>query len=274
MGADVGGRDGRQAGAVRAQLRGECDACGRRDGGEIADHQPGFAAAEADEGEMPVGVVARRVLVAIGEVPGAAFGESRTLRQGEQFAVARQDGRLGLRQRGAAVQRAVEQAQLGRVAPVEDGGAAVGAVDAVFAHFLAEIEHEGRRVEQQRAGERGEGAAGVAQELRRGEPLLVVVLQEIQHPGLHVAQPLPVPGDAAGRGAAAADGPQGVVEPGLVVEQVEAHVFEVAAVVVLAVDLRHEEQVRKIGLYGRNERLQGFRGNQLHHVATEAVYAP
>ena len=92
-------------------------------------------------------------------------------------------------------------------------------------------------------------------------------------PRLQVAQPLPVPGDAAGGDAAAADGAQGIVEAGFVVEQVEADLVEVAAVVVLLVDFGDEEQRRVVGLDGRDQLAQRLGGHELHHVAAEAVHA-
>ena len=222
---------------------------------------------------MPLGVVARCGFVAVGEVPGAAFGECRALGVGEQLAVAGQEHGFGALQGPVFPDFAPEVAQLRRIAPVEDGGAAAGAFDAVFSDFLAEVEHEGGRVEEQGAGERGEAAAGAAEEFGGGEALLVVVFEEVEDAGLQAAEPLPVPGDAAGAGVVAADGAQGVVEAGFVVEEVEADIFEVGAVVFLFVDFGDEDQVRVFGFYGRNERLQGFRGDQLHHVAAEAVYA-
>ena len=100
-----------------------------------------------------------------------------------------------------------------------------------------------------------------------------MVLEEVQHPGLEVAEELPVPGQCPGGEPVAGDGADGVVQAGLVVEEVEAHLIDIHPVLFLLIDLGDEDDVREFQLDLRDEPLHEGRGHQLHHVAAEAVHA-
>ena len=76
------GGNGRTGGA---EFRRQDQPDGSRRIGEIADDQPGFLRIEAHEGEMPLRIEPRGVFIAIGQVPGPPFGESRALRECRQI---------------------------------------------------------------------------------------------------------------------------------------------------------------------------------------------
>ena len=160
---------------------------------------------------------------------------------------------------------------------IEDRRAAVAPAEAfdlhpLFTEFLSEIEHERRGVEQQRHREGCQAATAAARDPVARQPLLVVVFQETEHPRLQVALELPFLRQRRSGPFTADDTAQGVIETGLVVEQVETGIG-IFPVVLLAIDLRDEKQSGTV----RAQRVEGpaeeFGRHELHHVATEAVHA-
>ena len=221
---------------------------------------------------MPLRVETGRPAVAIAEVPAFAGTEHRQLGQFQQPAVSLQHGRLAGVQFDFSVKRGVQVADHPRCAPVEDRGAAVAALGCVLPHLLAGIEHEPGVIEKQGEGKRRIRPRGRAEELAGSQAQFVVVLKEIQHAGLHVAEELPVPGKALGSSAIAADPVQRVVETALVVKQVEARV-EIAPVVLLPIDLGHEHKSGEVCLHSLYEPAEFLGAHELHHVAAETVHA-
>ena len=170
-----------------------------------------------------------------------------------------------------------ETAHRRHTAIIENRRAAVHAAEALGLHpplaeLLPEIKHERRRIEQQRNRQRGEAGLAAAGKEIGGQPLLVVVFQEIQHTGLQAAQELPLRRKAAGGTLAADDAAQGVIETRFIVEQVEAR-SGIAAIIVLAVDLGDELQAGMLRAERAERPLEELGRHQLHHIAAETVHA-
>ena len=99
-----------------------------------------------------------------------------------------------------------------------------------------------------------------------------MILQETEHPRLQLGLELPFLRQRGGRPLAPDDAAQGIIETGLVVEQVETRIG-IFPVVFLAVNFRDEEQVGVIGTQRVESPVEEGCRNEFHHVAAETVDA-
>lgn len=248
---------------------------------EVSDHEKSLVAEMAQEGILAFGVESVGFLVVdihyIEKCPfpygGFACGDVQQTRIG--VAQATLVGREIFQRRAAVVEPA---AQRPHAPVVEYRGAAVMTavafgVGSRLAEFLAGIDHDGSGAEKRADRHRSHCLERVAGKFRRGETLLVVVLEEIEHVVLVAVNLLPRAGDVGGRATPCDDVAQSVVEPHLVIEIVESANLDEGPVEIYVIYLGDEYDAGVLLLDLRDRPLPEFEGHHVGHVAAETVNA-
>ena len=215
--------------------------------------------------------------VDVHQVEEAAIGESVLPAKSKNLLIASSE-RLLLGHHPSAVEATlVAPPTDGRHAPIiEDSGPSVSAAEAfrihaTFAKFLPEVEHE--RARHEAADEKcRQSSLCIAQQEVAGKSLLVVILQEVEHPSVDVVHRLPA-GRNGLRALSLADVEQCVVESHFVVEVVEVAAMDVSAIEGGIVYFGDEDDFGIGRLDLRNGPFPELDGNHLGHIATEAVDA-
>ena len=240
--------------------------------GEIGHDGHRAAGITAHPGKLPVCVEMLGRRVRVHQVEGLALRENGIGRRNPH-----QPAILLVHHGFLHGQVARQRAPDGRYrAIIENGGASVHAAEALRFHpplsvFLTEVQHEGSRVEEQRDCQCRHAGLGAAGEEIGRQTLFVVVLQEVEHLGLMVADELPLLRQAGSRPLALHNAPQGIVETGLVVQETETRTA-IQPVVVLVVDFCDEKQVGVRRTKGGDGPREKFGGHEFHHIAAEAVH--
>ena len=111
-----------------------------------------------------------------------------------------------------------------------------------------------------------------------------MVLKEVQHVWLDVAEELPVAGDAGCRlpkldrhavivDILLHDGAQSVVQAGFVIKVVKSYIADLLPVKILLVYFSDENHLRVLCLDLTDQPCHEFRRNKLDHIAAESVHA-
>ena len=209
---------------------------------------------------MAVNLEAGGVHIAVDQVVGLA--PVRGLRH--QAAEAVEGFQLFLFQALTGVDIGVEALEGRHGDLVEDGGAVVLGIGGSLSNFFSKIQHKGSPVQEE--GDE-QGRVGLR------HTRFVVVLKEVEHPGLQVLKELPVPGYLAGVASAFHKVLEDIVEAGLVVQEVEANVVYVSAVSFTGIDFGNEDKLGILALHLGNEPFHILRRHHFHHIAAEAVNA-